>query len=215
MLRRNTTSNGCRPAFMARRENMARPANSAMASVIQTTPAIGSLPVLGWLRSLSLNGAMTSPALRRSAWPASCAARTSLQRAGAISGRAAGCSVHQFGPHIVFVAIDDVGAHHVAWRQAFGTVEENRAIDFGRIAPGAPDGTLGVDLVDEDVDAPANESAVEGATHLLLHRHQSVPALLLELFGDRARQRVGGSAGDGLVFEAANACQLRLLQPGQ
>jgi hypothetical protein len=37
---------------------MASPANSAMASVIHTTPAIGSLPVLGWLASRILNCGM-------------------------------------------------------------------------------------------------------------------------------------------------------------
>src|SRR5262245_29514496 len=42
-LRRNTTSKGCRPAFMAARENAARPANSTMAMVTQTMPATGPL----------------------------------------------------------------------------------------------------------------------------------------------------------------------------
>ena len=44
-LRRNTTTNGCRPAFMATRANTASPANSAIAMVTQITAAMGSLRV--------------------------------------------------------------------------------------------------------------------------------------------------------------------------
>src|SRR5262245_24522595 len=39
----NTTTKGCSPAFMAARANTASPANSAMAMVVQITPAMGSL----------------------------------------------------------------------------------------------------------------------------------------------------------------------------
>ena len=51
ILRRNTTSKGCRPAFIAMRENTASPANRAMAIVIQMTPVTGSLaaPAAGGL----------------------------------------------------------------------------------------------------------------------------------------------------------------------
>src|SRR6516164_4071528 len=42
LLRRNTTSKGCRPLFIAWRENTASPANRAMEMVIQITPATGS-----------------------------------------------------------------------------------------------------------------------------------------------------------------------------
>src|SRR5215813_1341179 len=41
-LRKNTTSKGCRPLFIAWRENTASPANRAMEMVIQITPATGS-----------------------------------------------------------------------------------------------------------------------------------------------------------------------------
>ena len=51
-------------------------------------------------------------------------------------------------------------------------------------------------------------AAVSCAAHLLLRRHEAVPALLLHLLGHGAGEGVGGSAVDRLVLEAADAVEL-------
>ena len=56
-------------------------------------------------------------------------------------------------------------------------------------------------------------AAVSSRAHLLLRRHEAVPALLLHLVRHRVADGVGGGAFDRLVLEAADARELRLLQP--
>src|SRR5215510_3623210 len=116
MLRRNTTSNGCSPAFMAMRENMARPANSAMASVIHTTPATGSLPRVGWLRRVKRNAGM---ALK---FP-----RPLAERRGAASVG------HDLGLKIIGITADDACQHDGARCQSLSSFQKDCAINVGCI----------------------------------------------------------------------------------
>src|SRR5512145_1618873 len=64
-LRRNTTSKGCRPAFMAARENAANPANRAMEIVTQKMPAIGPLAGTRAVRFASSAGMRGDPPVPR------------------------------------------------------------------------------------------------------------------------------------------------------
>src|SRR5205807_6766802 len=49
--------------------------------------------------------------------------------------------------------------------------------------------------------------------NLLLPRHQRVPSLLLDLIGHRIAQRVGRSARDRFVLEAAEPVDFGFVQP--
>ena len=66
-LRRNTTTKGCRPAFIAARANTASPPNSAMAMVIQITATRGSLrpPAVAAVRRVNTGISLRAPPPRR------------------------------------------------------------------------------------------------------------------------------------------------------
>ena len=73
-----------------------------------------------------------------------------------------------------------------------------------------------VDVVDQHIDLAADLGLEDLRRNFLLRRHEALPALLLHFVGHlRQAQIIGLGARHRLVFETADALELRLLQPLQ
>src|SRR4029077_5503834 len=91
----------------------------------------------------------------------------------------------------------------------------NRTVNLRGIALAAALGDARTDLVDDDL-LPRTDLALQPPCgNLLLVRHQALVALGLDVVRHRAVERIGGCAFDRLILEAADAIDLRLVEPGQ
>src|SRR6516225_310769 len=111
------------------------------------------------------------------------------------------------GPQVVGVGAADLGAHQIARHPVGCAPDKYAAVDLGRVPLGPADGALGVDRIDDDVDRASDLRAGALAADVLLHGHQPIPALLLDLLGYGAGEGVGSGACDRLVFETADAVE--------
>ena len=89
----------------------------------------------------------------------------------------------------------------------------DRAVDLRRVALAAALGDGRADFVDDDLLARADLRLQALRRNRLLALHEAVPALLFHLIRHRRREIVRDRARDRLVLEAADAIELRLVEP--
>src|ERR1700704_6518482 len=106
---------------------------------------------------------------------------------------------------IVFVRALDFRGDDFAGSQWTAAGDIDRAIDPRRVGLGAAFRYGRTDFVDDDLLPRADLALQPARRNLLLPRHQRIPAFLLDLFGHGTAERVRRSAGDRLIFEAADA----------
>src|SRR5262245_58480702 len=79
----------------------------------------------------------------------------------------------------------------------------------------AGDNAVIVDAIDHHLDGLAHARGKKLGADPLLMPHETVVALGLNLLWYLPRKRVGRGAGNVLVFEAADAAELRFGKPGE
>src|SRR6185437_8995121 len=84
---------------------------------------------------------------------------------------------------------------------------------LGRIPLRAADGTVFVNLIDQDLDHLADLALKQIAADLLLRRHEAMPAFFLYLFRYGTSERIGLRAFDGLVLEASGPADPGFTEP--
>src|SRR5262249_18045562 len=101
----------------------------------------------------------------------------------------------------------------------------DNAVDLRRVAAGAPLGrgrpgagharfaAGAVKLVDDHLLARADLALETSRGNRLLMTHEAMPALLLDRLGNGGRKLVGARPRDRLVTEAADAIELRVIEP--
>ena len=77
----------------------------------------------------------------------------------------------------------------------------------------AGDGSFRIDFVDDHLDGLPYAGGEQLGADRLLMPHQPVVARLLHLLGNLVRERIRSGAVDILIFEAADARELRLGEP--
>ena len=89
----------------------------------------------------------------------------------------------------------------------------HRTVDLGRVALAAALGNSRADFIDDDLLARTNLGLQPLRRNRLLALHEAMPALLFHLVRHSGCEIVRHSARDRLVFEAADAIELRLTEP--
>jgi hypothetical protein len=90
----------------------------------------------------------------------------------------------------------------------------HRAVDLGRVIFRASLGAVGAGLVDDDGQPLADLGLEDFGADRLLRLHEALPAALLNLGRHEGEaQLVGRRAFHRLVFERADAVELRFFQP--
>src|SRR5262249_41832092 len=115
---------------------------------------------------------------------------------------------------VIGIGALDLHAGHLADPQRAAAVQVHHAVDLRRVALAAALGAW-PSVVDDDFQPAADLALEAGNGDRALGLHEAMPALLLDFFRHRFGQRIGGRAVHGLVAEAADAIELRLLQPIQ
>src|ERR1700704_5970293 len=128
---------------------------------------------------------------------------------------------------VVFVRALDPHGRDLAQTQRAAACHIDRAVDLGCVASAAALGDRGacapirhsalprVDLVDDHLLAGAHLALETTCRNRLLVLHEAIPTLLLHLARDQRRKVVRNGAFYRLVTEAADAIELRLIEPVQ
>src|SRR5579883_1036883 len=115
---------------------------------------------------------------------------------------------------VIGVGALDFDRDDVARPQRAARGDMDDAVDLRRLALGAALAAFRAAGVDDRLDAPADLGGEALGADRLLARHETLPARLLLFVRDlRQAEIVGGGAGDGLVFEGADAAELSFVQP--
>src|SRR5262249_18769467 len=119
-----------------------------------------------------------------------------------------GCSVQ-----IVLIGTLDLHARNFTNAQRPSARDIDRAVDLRRIALAAPLGDARAGRIDDHLLATADLALEPPRRHLLLARHEPVPARLFDVVRNERGEIVGGRALHWLVAKAADAIELCCIEP--
>src|SRR5690554_2676486 len=120
----------------------------------------------------------------------------------------------QLRPQVILIGCSHPHTDDVPWIHRLVGIDIDIAIDFRRIGHGTGDRTVLVDLVDQYLDGSADLLLQARSGDRLLVRHETLPALLLDLVRHRLQsQLLRRSTLHRGILETADTVQLRFGQP--
>src|SRR6056297_623864 len=132
---------------------------------------------------------------------------------GAVVRSCVGELVHMLTEQVVAIVSRDPCIDEISCFDPARTLKQHDAVDFRRIPVAASHDGGAVYLVYDDRLYIAHAAGQAGFADALLVLHEAMPAVVLEFFGHRVGQFVGGRAGDRGILEAADPLELRLAEP--
>src|SRR5262249_11437424 len=114
---------------------------------------------------------------------------------------------------IVFVGALDLHRGDLADAQGAAACDVDGAVDLGRVALAAALRNSRADFINDHLLARADLGLEPLRRDRLLALHEAMPALLLPRVGHTGREIVRDRAVHRLVFEAADAIELRFAEP--